>query len=103
MNIFTRKNEADRIVSEIDKLVTQRQKIIDNKNVKNSEITNKIKALEYKAWQNQVEADSKINALDRQVEKLKRDLNSVKEYVNDVIPSDQKPMNITGKEGKLQK
>lgn len=103
MKFFTRKNEADRIVSKIDKLVTQRQKIIDNKNVKNSEITNQTKALEYKAWQNQVQADSKVNALDRQVEKLKRDLKSVKEYVNDVVPSDQKPMNITGKEGKSTK
>ena len=54
-----------------------------------------MKALEYKVWQNQVIVDSKVNEIDRKIDKAKRDLLSEKEYVQSIIPTDQKPLNIT--------
>lgn len=95
--MFTNRTQADRIVSNIDKLTAERQQVIDKKNVKNSAIENKIKSLEYMGWNNQLRADSKVNEIDRKLDKLKRDLQSEKEYVNSVLPSDDKPRNITRK------
>lgn len=95
MNIFKRTTTADKIVDKMDRLTAKRQRLIDEKNVKNSAIENKMKSLEYKSWSNQVSTDSKCNVIDRQLDKLKRDLKSEKEYVNSVVPSEDKPRNIT--------
>lgn len=89
------KSAADKLVDKIDKLTQARQRLIDNKNIANSSIQNKMKALEYKVWQNQVIVDSKVNEIDRKIDKAKRDLLSEKEYVQSIIPTDQKPLNIT--------
>ena len=89
------KSAADKWVDKIDKLTQARQRLIDNKNIANSSIQNKMKALEYKVWQNQVIVDSKVNEIDRKIDKAKRDLLSEKEYVQSIIPTDQKPLNIT--------
>ena len=97
MRLF--KSVADKLVYKIDRYTKNRKKVIDNKNVTNSKLANRIKALEYKTWQNQVTADSKVYELDRLISKANRDLQSAKDYVNSVQPTDQKPMNITGKRG----
>ena len=76
------KSAADKLVDKIDKLTQARQRLIDNKNIANSSIQNKMKALEYKVWQNQVIVDSKVNEIDRKIDKAKRDLLSEKEYVH---------------------
>ena len=89
------KSAADKLVDKIDKLTQARQRLIDNKNIANSSIQNKMKALEYKVWQNQVIVDSKVNEIDRKIDKAKRELLSAKEYVQSIIPTDQKPLNIT--------
>ena len=89
------KSAADKLVDKIDKLTQARQRLIDNKNIANSSMQNKMKALEYKVWQNQVIVDSKVNEIDRKIDKAKRDLLSEKEYVQSIIPTDQKPLNIT--------
>ena len=89
------KSAADKLVDKIDKLTQARQRLIDNKNIANSSIQNKMKALEYKVWQNQAIVDSKVNEIDRKIDKAKRDLLSEKEYVQSIIPTDQKPLNIT--------
>lgn len=89
------KSAADKLVDKIDKLTQAKQRLIDNKNIANSSIQNKMKALEYKVWQNQITVDSKVNEIDRKIDKAKRDLLSEKEYVQSIIPTDQKPLNIT--------
>lgn len=104
MNIFKRTTTADKIVDKMDKLTAKRQRLIDEKNVRNSAIENKMKSLEYKSWSNQVSTDSKCNVIDRQLDKLKRDLKSEKEYINSVVPSEDKPRNITSnREASLKK
>ena len=97
MKLFKKKNRADFIVERMDKLTAKRQKVVDQKNVRNSAIENKINALEYKSWSNQVKTDSVCNQLDRELDKLRRDLQSEKDYVNSVVHSEDKPRNITGK------
>ena len=95
LNIFNQNSKADEIVNKIDRLNAKRTKTIDKKNVKNSAIENKIHALEYKAWSNQVKADNSINQIDRELAKMRRDLQSEKDYINSVIPSEDKPRNVT--------
>lgn len=97
LRLFKKVNKADQIVNEIDKLTAKKTKLIDEKNVKNSAIENKINALEYKSWSNQVKIDNQCNQIDRTLDKLRRDLQSEKDYVNSVVPSEDKPRNITGK------
>ncbi len=88
-NLFTTKTKADKIVDEIDSLTAKKQKVQNDKNVKNNSIQNKMKALEYRANQNQVKADNVINEIDRKLDKLKRDLQSEKDYVNSIKPTDE--------------
>lgn len=88
-NLFTTKTKADKIVDEIDSLTAKKQKVQNDKNVKNNSIQNKMKALEYQANQNQVKADNIINEIDRKLDKLKRDLQSEKDYVNSIKPTDE--------------
>ncbi len=88
-DLFTTKTKADKIVDEIDSLTAKKQKIQNDKNVKNNSIQNKMKALEYQANQNQVKADNIINEIDRKLDKLKRDLQSEKDYVNSIKPTDE--------------
>lgn len=87
--LFTTKTKADKIVDEIDSLTAKKQKVQNDKNVKNNSIQNKMKALEYQANQNQVKADNIINEIDRKLDKLKRDLQSEKDYVNSIKPTDE--------------
>lgn len=92
--LFLRKTSADKIVDDIDSLTAKREKVLQDKNVKNNSLQNKIKALEYKAGQNQVKADNLVNEIDRKLDKFRRDLQSEKDYINSIKPTDEADSHI---------
>lgn len=83
-NIFKQRNEVNKLIEERDRLAFQRQSISDAKNLANSKIEHKIRALENQAWKNQIKAANAIEEINRKLERVERNLISEKEYVNSV-------------------
>lgn len=92
VNIFKQRNEVNKLIEERDRLAFQRQSIDDAKNLANSKIEHKIRALENKAWKNQIKASNAIEEINRKLERIERNIISEKEYVNSV--STYKPEDI---------
>ena len=82
--MFKPRNEVSKLIEERDKLSFERQHIHDAKNLANSKIEHKIKALENQAWRNQIKASNAIEEINRKLERVERNLISEKEYVNSV-------------------
>lgn len=78
------KDKVSRLIDKRDAVTIKRQKVHDKKNRANSRIEVKIADLEKKAWRNQIMATTTMENLNRQLEKIERDLNSEKEYLNSV-------------------
>lgn len=78
------KNRVNKLIDERDALTFKRQKISDKKNLVNSQIENKIRKLENESWRNQITATNQIEEINRQLERVERNLNSEKEYVNGI-------------------
>lgn len=78
------KDRVNKLIDERDALAIKRQKISDTKNLKNSRIEDKIKKLENEAWKNQIAAVNQIEEVNRQLERVERNIISEKEYVNSV-------------------
>ena len=89
------KSKVNKLVDKRDKLIFQRQKIEDKKNLTNSRIENKIRDYENKAWRNQIISTNKIDDINRKLEKAERDIISEKDYVNSI--STFKPEEISAK------
>lgn len=82
--------------SRIDKLSKEKRKIAFKieqvnykKNERNAKRGNKIQILENKCFKDSQEAERKIVELNRQLDKLVRDINSEKIYVNEVAKGEQ--------------
>ena len=84
VNIFKQRNEVSKLIEERDRLAFQRQSIDDAKNLANSKIEHKIRALENKAWKNQIKASNAIEEINRKLERIERNIISEKECVNSV-------------------
>lgn len=84
LKMFKPKNEVNKLVEERDRLAFERQSIHDAKNLANSKIEHKIRALENEAWRNQIKAANAIEEINRKLERVERNLISEKEYVNSV-------------------
>lgn len=82
--LFKPRNEVNKLIEERDRLSFERQAIFDAKNLANSKIEHKIKALENQAWKNQIKASNAIEEINRKLERVERNLISEKEYVNSV-------------------
>lgn len=78
------KDRVNKLIDERDALAIKRQKINDAKNLANSRIEDKIKKLENEAWKNQIAAVNQIEEVNRQMERVERNIISEKEYVNSV-------------------
>ena len=78
-DMFKPRNEISKLIEERDKLSFKRQAIHDAKNLANSKIEHKIKALENQAWRNQIKASNAMEEINRKLERVERNLISEKE------------------------
>ena len=82
--MFNFENKIDKMVKENEKLIVERQKVIDKKNEVNSKIETEMKRLDDLAFRNKQEADAKVAQLTRKIEKNQEQIDLEAKYYNKV-------------------
>ena len=88
MKIF--KSKIDKLASNKRSLLIKQQNIKDRMHEKNSAIETKLKKLENKAQFLKEVADKQCIEIDRQLQKINRDIESEQIYVNSVADAEKK-------------
>jgi len=78
------KDKITKLIEKRDALTIQRQRVQDHKNIANSKIGIQLDNLQKKSWRNQILATTKIEDINRQLEKIERDIISEKQYLNSI-------------------
>ena len=91
MKLF--KSKIDKLASEKRHLKIKKQSIQDKMHEKNSAIETKLAKLENKAQNNKEIADKQCIEIDRQLQKINRDIESEQIYVNSVADAEKEKEN----------
>lgn len=77
-------SKIDKLSSKKRKLAMKKEQLTNTMNERNSARETKIKVLENKCFQDREEVNKKIIEIDRQIDKLIREIDSEQIYVNEV-------------------